>query len=403
MRQRRVVECWLGIALTASAALAVGPVAVSPGGASRMVLIEGRCPTFSWSASPDAKAYELAVWRVRRGTADDVPTLDETIAGAALSWTPALDRCLDRGGRYAWSVRAVYRKKFSAWSAPSLFQVAAPPSEQEFERALEVVVRYLDRGGEARPLPATEPPSESASGEGVADAGARKSRADGAQPPRAIGGADFSIDGAGNVQANSYWGPLDCFGCITEDDIAFHTIGGDVIAENAVSGWHIASGTIVTGDIGLNQIVGGHILPDQISGGHIPDNQIDSDHILNGEVGSADIGSQQINSLHILNGEVKYEDLASAAVGKTKMKGIVPVNVECNGDCGNILLDTVCDAAGSEHQPISVACQYLKDPGGNACGDATCSVGSLGINSDVGLFCTNDVFGWDAIVYCMAP
>ncbi len=74
----------------------------------------------------------------------------QRIPGSALGWTPSIDRCLERGGRYAWSVRALGPKAASDWSAPSLFEVAAAPSAAELEAALSVVRSYLETGGGER-------------------------------------------------------------------------------------------------------------------------------------------------------------------------------------------------------------------------------------------------------------
>ncbi len=137
---------------SASSALAAErPVAVSPGSASTVALIGDGCPTFSWGAADGAKSYELVVYRLAEEGEEAQPVLSETLAGSASSWTPSLDRCLERGGRYAWSVRAVGGKEASEWSAPSLFEVASGPSEAEFGEALEIVRQFLamERGGEA--------------------------------------------------------------------------------------------------------------------------------------------------------------------------------------------------------------------------------------------------------------
>ena len=119
------------------------PVAVSPGSPEGVSLIESRCPTFSWTAVPGAESYELVVYQVGDEGEEAQPVLGETFAGSASSWTPSLDRCVERGGQYAWSVRAVAEKGALEWSSPSLFQVASGPSEAEFEEALLVVRGYL--------------------------------------------------------------------------------------------------------------------------------------------------------------------------------------------------------------------------------------------------------------------
>ena len=135
------------------------PVTVSPGSATG-ALIGDACPTFSWGSVEGAKRYELVVYRLGEEGEEPEPVLRETFAGSVSGWTPSLDRCLERGGQYAWSVRAVGQAEASEWSPPSLFQVTAP-TEAEFEEAVAVVRRYLDdgsdtvrqeaRGPEARP------------------------------------------------------------------------------------------------------------------------------------------------------------------------------------------------------------------------------------------------------------
>ncbi|MCP4249786.1 MAG: hypothetical protein GY778_22310, partial [bacterium] len=97
--------------------------------------MESRCPTFNWAGVPGARSYELVVYLVGEEGQEATPVLRQTVPGAANGWTPSLDACLERGERYAWSVRAVGRTEASDWSAPSLFEVAAGPGEVEFEQA----------------------------------------------------------------------------------------------------------------------------------------------------------------------------------------------------------------------------------------------------------------------------
>jgi hypothetical protein len=118
------------------------PVTVSPGSATG-ALIEGRCPTFSWGEVEGARSYELVVYRLAEGEEEAQPVLRRSFPGSVDGWTPALDSCLERGAEYAWSVRAVGPEEPSDWSAPSLFEVSAGPSEAEFEEALQVVRGYL--------------------------------------------------------------------------------------------------------------------------------------------------------------------------------------------------------------------------------------------------------------------
>ena len=148
-----VVCCALLIAATSWAGSR--PVTVSPGNPQGVSLIEARCPTFSWGAVAGARSYELVVYRIGEEGEEAKPFLREAFAGSVYGWTPSLDRCLERGGQYAWSVRAIGRKEGSDWSRPSLFQVASGRSKAEFEEALELVRSYLGvGGGTEQPKPA---------------------------------------------------------------------------------------------------------------------------------------------------------------------------------------------------------------------------------------------------------
>lgn len=140
--RRSAVHTVLVLVFCSMALAAETPVAVSPGDTSKLALIGDTCPTFSWGSVEGARSYELVVYRLGDDSEEAKPVLQETFAGSASSWTPSLDRCLERGGQYAWSVRAIGGSEASEWSAPSLFEVAAGPSEAEFEELLALVKRY---------------------------------------------------------------------------------------------------------------------------------------------------------------------------------------------------------------------------------------------------------------------
>jgi len=134
----------LGVLVASVVHAAEAPITVSPGETSKMTQVESRCPTFSWGSVAGARRYELVVYRLERDSSEAESVLTRSFPGSVGTWTPSLVTCLEPGGRYAWSVRAVRRsKEVSDWSIPSLFQVAAGPNEVEFEAALEVVRSYL--------------------------------------------------------------------------------------------------------------------------------------------------------------------------------------------------------------------------------------------------------------------
>ena len=97
------------------------PVAVSPGGPTG-ALIQTACPAFVWEEVPEAKSYELVVYRIEEDGEGAELVFLETFPGSLDSWTPTLDSCLERG-QYAWSVRSVGKEVTSDWSQPSLFGV----------------------------------------------------------------------------------------------------------------------------------------------------------------------------------------------------------------------------------------------------------------------------------------
>jgi hypothetical protein len=136
---------WMAIPtalLAAVAPAAAVPAPVSPGSPAG-TLIATPCPTFSWAGVPGARSYELLVYRVASGLEEPQEVLRQSLPAATYSWTPPLARCLERGGWYAWSVRSVGGRDEGVWSSPSLFQVAAGPTEGELERALEIVRTHL--------------------------------------------------------------------------------------------------------------------------------------------------------------------------------------------------------------------------------------------------------------------
>ncbi len=152
MSQRVRVITVFSIWLVASGALwsAEAPAPVSPGGAETMVTADQRCPTFIWGALPGAKRFELAVYAAddAAGSAAE-PVLTAELPGSVQAWVPPAERCLEPGSKYAWTVRAVGPSGASEWSEPSVFQVAAAPSNREVQAAMETLARHLDRETEA--------------------------------------------------------------------------------------------------------------------------------------------------------------------------------------------------------------------------------------------------------------
>ena len=165
-----------GFAFPAVAVGAAAPEGVSPGAADRLAVIRDGCPTFSWGAVDGAAYYEVVAYRlpmsedlvasvgVEFTEADEI--LYTRVAGAALSWTPELERCFAAGSGYVWFVRAVFDEDEAPtagdWSQGLFFSVAAAPSAAEVRQALGVLQRYLSEGGGG-----TEELAEHISGKGT--------------------------------------------------------------------------------------------------------------------------------------------------------------------------------------------------------------------------------------------
>ena len=138
----RVVLLLVSLGSPAVVSAVEAAVTASPGDLSAITRIEARCPTFSWGGVTGAQSYDLVVYSLVDDTDRSEPLLRESIHGSVHSWTPALDRCLDPGGQYAWSVRAVRGTSVGEWSDPRLFEV----SEGDVIEALAVLRRFLERG-----------------------------------------------------------------------------------------------------------------------------------------------------------------------------------------------------------------------------------------------------------------
>jgi len=134
-------------------------VGVSPGCLDDTCAIEGRCPAFSWGAVEGTAFYELVVFHLPD---DNQPAKDAELSadrevlyakvlGSASGWTPPLERCFNPGGSYVWFVRAVSDEygvqEAGDWSQGLYFSLAAVPSAEEVERALEVLRRYVGENG----------------------------------------------------------------------------------------------------------------------------------------------------------------------------------------------------------------------------------------------------------------
>ncbi len=163
--------CCRGLILGITLCMAMGsmagaveaPLAASPAaeaGTSGVVTVESRCPTFHWGGVAGAVAYRLAIYRLdgsleRAGAKPPVELYRIAFPGLVQSWTPPLERCLEAGASYAWSVGALGELDQEAWSEATFFRVAPSPSlaqrieeagSEELAPAYRALAARLDEG-----------------------------------------------------------------------------------------------------------------------------------------------------------------------------------------------------------------------------------------------------------------
>ena len=173
-------------------AAAQPPTPVSPGDAEGGAVVQSRCPTFSWTGIEGVRGYELALYRLveeagAEGATEAEPELlaQVRLPAGSTGWTPSLGRCPERGGTYAWSIRALESARAGEWSEASLFEVSDVPSASEVEAAVETLRRYLraEGGTEGRREPensgAEDAPPAPSSTDSARGGGSTDQRAEG--------------------------------------------------------------------------------------------------------------------------------------------------------------------------------------------------------------------------------
>lgn len=216
------------------------PVAVSPAGDSGFAVVEAHCPTFSWTSVANREGYELAVYRVVGGdladgtlTVDEPAVLSVRLPGAANSWTPTVERCLQIGERYAWSIRPLGNAKGAEWSRPSLFEVAASAAPTDLADAVAELRREMASAGTN--------PSVRGGGSTPSATEARAAAPNAASASPSV--TTFDVDGSGNVVANSFTGSGAALtGVVAATASALAANPGDCSAGNSPLGIN-ASGT----------------------------------------------------------------------------------------------------------------------------------------------------------------
>lgn len=206
----------VGLASLIAAAAFGAADGVSPGEVDQLVDVESRCPTFSWRALGAARGYELVAYEIRDDqeianldgqslTADPIALYQRLPAGVT-SWTPSLDRCLRRGGRYVWFVRARGAgdngpETGSDWSRGRFFRVSATPSRTEIEAVLEFLRGNAGSEAPGSPGRAKAGPRNARSKAETSVAGRPSLRA---KKSPASGDGTFYVQGDGTVFGNAF-------------------------------------------------------------------------------------------------------------------------------------------------------------------------------------------------------
>jgi hypothetical protein len=421
------------------------PVAVSPGDPSKLVLIADICPTFSWGSVDGATAYDLVVYRLGTEPEGAEPVLQRRISGSASSWTPSLDRCLEAGYSYAWTLRAEGEKVASEWAAPSLFRITPLATVAEMRRTLELLQRQLtavepeiDRVNQSEPAGAqiapparrldaatvgpelllgaaagihAEPPGEELAvgvrsviqGDGAA--GVFVSAGEGAILSGLSGdrlafevGARGDIFSRGEVAAASFSGSGADLTDVTASDVAcVGCVGTGDLEDGSVDSTDIADGSITWRHLGVGQVESAHVHDGGLYGVDIAHATLLGAHLVDGTVTTIDVQ----------DGSLSRADLGdlTASIAGNDLKKIWSVTVECSGGCGDSTLAQICAFAAPGLRPVSVACTEVPSYSGitfycHGATDNTCVSRELAGNRPLSDFC-DDQNGWDANVYCM--
>ena len=336
--------------------------------------IDGRCPTFSWASPATEGQVKLAVFEISAPASFDAdqaavatePVLEELLPAGAISWTPPLNRCLQRGWLYAWAVRFMTDEPSGEWSEPMFFQTGSRPSLAEVRAALGILQssklmtsRDADPGA-PRHAGSPESTTESTlSGPFPASALAPGTVAVSAAPAETVG----VVVGALGISDSTGTGSA---GLVGESDAASGNVigilgvsasagGAAGVFENTAGGTILAgygNGTLVfdvdgngtftavkfnglgtgitdLGDINCNAdfvtnfgcITGStEIAGLTISNDDLADGSVREDEIKEGAVHASEISAGAVTSLKIASGAAGASEIASNAIDSSKIK-----------------------------------------------------------------------------------
>ena len=381
--------------LTVAAVAAWATEGVSPGAVDRVAIVNDPCPTFSWLEAEGCRHYELVGHVLPDGPEQpEELTIESEVLYAAIpfgatSWTPSAEQCLAPGGRYVWFVRAVHEVidgevvDAGEWSAGRYLAIPAAPSVDEVARALEVLERYLEAGGElgrSAPLAASgralSPVAKGGGGlESVltAPAAIRGEHPDVSGEVYGVVGVTGSYDGAGVAAGNLEGGPdlvldgstsgtvdtwisesvltrsspddqpflfhnggggtLDVYihgllisdgvtvqyGPVIDDDGHWLGVGDTIPCPGCVASSDIADGAVASADLADEAVTQDKIEAGAVSSAKLQSGSVTSAKILDGTITAADLADGSVGSAEIADGGVWTSDLAGGAVTMIKI------------------------------------------------------------------------------------